>query len=80
MPHIPVGRTEKGVALSDHEIAARIAAGGRLPLKTAHNTVAGDAKYTPIGDGSPAAMAAAQERHEARHKPALAAKRQREGR
>ena len=37
-------------------------------------------EWTPIGDASPAAIAAAKERHDAKHKPELAARRQREGR
>ncbi|HZZ22896.1 MAG TPA: hypothetical protein VFE60_10140 [Roseiarcus sp.] len=65
--------------LSPEEFAKRAAPGGRLPIKGAKNTVAGDARYTPIGDATPAAIAAAQERHETRAKPDLVAKRQREG-
>ena len=64
--------------LSDEEFAKRAAPGGRLPLKGAKNTVAGG-DWTPIGEASPAAIAAAQERHETRAKPALVAKRQRGG-
>jgi hypothetical protein len=65
--------------LSDEEFAKRAAPGGRLPIKGAKNTVGGDAAYTPIGDASPAARAAAAERQQARHQPDLVAKRQREG-
>jgi hypothetical protein len=65
--------------LPDEEFAKRAAPGGRLPLKGAKNTVAGDAKWTPIGDATPAAIAAAQERHVTRAKPDLVAKRQRKG-
>jgi hypothetical protein len=65
--------------LSPEEFAKRAAPGGRLPVKGAKNTVAGDAKWTPIGDATPAAIAASQERHDARAKPHLVAKRQREG-
>jgi hypothetical protein len=67
------------IVLSDHEFAKRAAPGGRLPVKGATNNAYGDAKYTPIGDASPAAVAAAQERHEARAKAALVAKRERAG-
>ena len=70
-----VVKTEKGVGLHDHEIANRLAPGGRMPIKGAKNTVAGEPRYTPIGDATPAAIAAAQERHETRAKPALVAKR-----
>ena len=65
--------------LSAEEVAKRLAPGGRLPISGAKSTVAGDAKWTPIGDASPAAIAAAQERHNTRAKPDLVAKRQREG-
>ena len=65
--------------LSPEEFAKRAAPGGRLPIKGAKNTVADDAKYTSIGDATPAAIAAAQERHETRAKPDLVAKRQRGG-
>lgn len=71
-------KAQPGVAPRDHELLKRAAPGGRMPIKGA-NTVTGDAKYTPIGDGSPAAFAAAQERHETRAKPDLVATRQREG-
>jgi hypothetical protein len=82
MPHIPVGRNEKGVALSDHELAKRAAPGGRLPMppSTTKPDPRGEPRHTPIGDASPAAFAAAQERHETRVKADLVAKRQREGR
>jgi hypothetical protein len=65
--------------LTDHEVMNRAAPGGRLPIKTAHNTVDGDPAYTPIADGSPAAAQAAAERHVQREKPKLAEKREREG-
>jgi hypothetical protein len=65
--------------LPPEEFAKRAAPGGRLPIKGAKNTVAGDAGWTPIGDGSPAAIAAAQERHETRAKPALVARRAAKG-
>ena len=64
--------------LSPEEFAKRAAPSGRLPIAGAKNTVAG-AGWTPIGDATPPAIAAAQERHETRAKPALVAKRQREG-
>jgi hypothetical protein len=65
--------------LSPEEFAKRAAPGGRLPIKGAKNTVAGDAKWTPIGDATRASIGAAQERHETRAKPDLVAKRQRKG-
>ena len=53
--------------LPPEEFAKRAAPGGRLPLKGAKNTVAGDKAYTPISDASPAAItAAAAERQRAR--------------
>ena len=63
--------------LSDHEIRNTAMQGGKLPIRAAKNNAYGDPKYTPIADGSPAAAAAAQERHETRAKPELAAKRER---
>ena len=72
-------RVEKGYGLHDHEIAARAAPGGRLPVKGAKSNASGDAGYTPIGDGSPAAIAAANERHDARARPDLVARRQAKG-
>jgi hypothetical protein len=66
--------------LPAEEFVKRAAPGGRMPLATAKNTASGDAGWTSIGDGSPAAIAAAQERHETRAKPDLVAKRQRGGR
>ena len=74
-----VVKTEKGLALRDHEIAARAAPGGRLPVAPTKSTADRSAPWTPIGDGSPAAQAAAAERHDVKHKPDLAAKRQRGG-
>ena len=65
--------------LPPEELAKRAAPGGRLPQGAKANPY-GDAKWTPIGDASPAAIAAAKERHETRAKPDLAAKRQSEGR
>jgi hypothetical protein len=56
-----VVKTEKGLALKDHEIANRAAPGGRLPVKGAKSTADRSAPWTQIGDGSPAAIAAAQE-------------------
>jgi hypothetical protein len=74
-----VVKTEKGFGLHDHEIAKRAAPGGRLPVKGAKSTADRSAPWTPIGDGSPAAIAAANERHDARAKSDLVAKRQRGG-
>jgi hypothetical protein len=65
--------------LSDEEFAKRAAPGGRLPLKGAKSNQSGDTGWTQIGDATPAAVAAAQERHETRARPDLVAKRQREG-
>ena len=72
-------KTEQGLGLRDHEIANRAAPGGRLPIKGAKSNPSGDAGWTPIGDASPAAQAAAAERHQVRAKPDLVAKRQRGG-
>jgi hypothetical protein len=65
--------------LTDHEVANTAAPGGRLPVKGAKNATGRGGDWTSISDGSPAAAAAAQERHEARAKPELAAKRERAG-
>lgn len=67
------------IVLSPEEFAKRAAPGGRMPVKSATATPAGDPGWTPIGDGTPAAIAAAQERHETRAKPALVAKRAAKG-
>jgi hypothetical protein len=70
--------TKSSIVLSDSEFAKRAAPGGRMPIRGAKsNAYGGD--WTPIGDASPAAQAAAQERHETREKPDLAAKRARGG-
>jgi hypothetical protein len=71
--------SNRRVFLTDSEIAKRAAPGGRLAVKGAKNNAYGDAKYTPIGDGSPAAVAGDPERQVRRDKPELAAKRAREG-
>ena len=65
--------------LPEHEVVNTALKGGRLPLKTAHNTVDGDKAYTQISDGSPSAAAAAQERHQAKAKPDLVQRRERAG-
>jgi hypothetical protein len=65
----------KRIFLSDQEIAKRAAPGGRLPAAGAQNPVAGDAAWTPIGDGSPAAIAARAEREHTRERPDLVARR-----
>jgi hypothetical protein len=71
-------RVENGYALHDHEIAARAAPGGRLPIRSAGKAdPRGEPGHTVISDGSPAAIAAAQERYDVKHKPDLVAKRQR---
>jgi hypothetical protein len=70
--------TKTSIVLSDHEFAAR-AAPGRLPVKGAKNTVAGDPKYTPIGSGSPAAIAGQSEHEIRRAKPELVARREAKG-
>jgi hypothetical protein len=75
----PLTPSSTSIQLSQSELEKRAFPGGRLPVKGATNNAYGDAKYTPIGDASPAAVAAAQERHEARAKPALVAKRERAG-
>jgi hypothetical protein len=75
----PMTPTRGSIQLSDHEVMNRAAPGGRLPIRGAKSTVDGDKAWTPIHDGSPAAAAAAQERHEARAKPELVAKRQAKG-
>jgi hypothetical protein len=71
--------SKTSIVLSDEEYARRSAPGGKLAVATAKSNAYGDSAYTPIHDASPAAVAAAQERHEARAKPALAAKRERRG-
>jgi hypothetical protein len=68
----------KRIILSDSELAKR-SAPGRLPVKGATNTVDGDKQYTPIGSGSPAAMAGQAEHEAKRAKPELVQRRQREG-
>lgn len=71
-------QSSKRIFLSDHEVVNRAAPGGRLPLKGAKsNAYGGD--WTPIHAGSAAAVAAAQERHEAKERPDLVAKRERAG-
>lgn len=74
-------KTEKGHGLSDSELIKRSAPGGRLPVQGAKNAPAGggDRAWTPIHAGSPAAIAAANERHDVRAKPDLVAKRMRGG-
>jgi hypothetical protein len=80
MVFIPVtSRVEKGHALSDHEIQKRMAPGGRLPVKGAKSDARGEPAYANISDASPAAIAAAQERHETRAKPELVARRLKAG-
>jgi hypothetical protein len=66
--------SKTSIALSDSECAKR-AAPGRLPVKGATATVAGDAKYTPIGSGSPAAIAGQAEHEIRRARPDLVARR-----
>lgn len=72
-------RVEKGVGLRDHEIVNRAAPGGRLPSGLISNDPRGDAKYTQIGPGSPAAAAGEAEHRFRRERPDLVAKRQRGG-
>jgi hypothetical protein len=74
-------RVEKGIALHDSELIKRSAPGGRLPVQGAKNAPAGggDRAWTPLHAGSAAAIATANERHDVRHKPALAAQRMRGG-
>jgi hypothetical protein len=60
--------------LPDEEYAKRAAPGGRLPVKGAKSNASGG-DWVNIGDASPAAIAAKQERIQARSRPALAAKR-----
>ena len=74
----PLTPTKTQIQVSGHELRARSAPGGRMPTGTASNTY-GDAKYTPIHDASPAAIAAEQERQVRRERPELAAKRERAG-
>ena len=71
--------SKSSIVLSDSEVAKRAAPGGRLPVATAKNNAYGDSACTPIHDASPAAAAAAQERHDARAKPELVAKRAAKG-
>jgi hypothetical protein len=71
--------SKSSIVLSDSEVAKRAAPGGRLPVATAKNNAYGDKAYTPIHDGSPAAVAVKAERREARGKPELVARREARG-
>jgi hypothetical protein len=66
--------------LTDHEVMNRAAPGGRMPIASAKNATGRGGDWTQIADGSPAAAQAAAERHEAKHRPNLVTRRQREGR
>jgi hypothetical protein len=70
--------SKTSIVLSDHEFAKRAAPGGRMPTATPSNTY-GDAKYTPIGDGSPAAVAGEAERQIRRDRSKLVARREAKG-
>ena len=70
--------SKTSIVLSDSELAKR-SAPGRLPVKGAKNTVAGDPQYTPIGSGSPAAIAGQAEHEAIRAKPKLVARREARG-
>jgi hypothetical protein len=72
-------KTQRGVGLRDHEIANRAAPRGRLPVRGAKSNPNGDPAFTVISDGSPAAQAAAAERHDVKHKPDLVVRRMRGG-
>jgi hypothetical protein len=72
-------RVERGYGLSDSELAKVSWPGGRMSVAGSKSDPRGEAAGTVISDGSPAAVAAAQERHDVRHKPALAAQRMRGG-
>jgi hypothetical protein len=75
----PMSPTKSYLQLSDHELMNRAAPGGRMPVRGAVSNPYGDKGHTVIADGSPSAAAAAAEHHNARNRPDLAAKRQREG-
>jgi hypothetical protein len=75
-----VVKTEPGRSLHDEEIAKRMVPGGRLPVRGAKSVASGAPGWQQIGDASPAAVAAAAERHDVRHRPDLVAKRARGGR
>jgi hypothetical protein len=70
--------SNKRVFLSDSEIAKR-SAPGNLPVKGAVSNAYGDAKWTPSGSGSPAAVAGRAEREDTRERPDLVAKRAAKG-
>jgi hypothetical protein len=70
-----VVKTEPGAGLHDHEIARRQAP-GRLPSTLAKSDPRGDARYTQIGPGSPAAVAGQAEHEHRRARPDIVAKRQ----
>jgi hypothetical protein len=71
--------SNRRVFLSDSEVMKRAAPGGRLPVASAKNNAYGDKAYTPIGNGTPSAVAAEAERHFVRERPDLVARRMREG-
>jgi hypothetical protein len=76
----PTIKVQKGHALRPHEVAARMSPGGRMPInKAAKADPNGEAKYTQIGDASPAAQAASMQRWDVKHKPDLVAKRAAKG-
>jgi len=68
--------SKTALVLSDSE-RMKHPAGGKLPVaaQAKARPHGGDPAWTPLTDGGPAALAAAQEHHETRAKPALAAKR-----
>jgi hypothetical protein len=71
--------SKTSIVLSDHEFTKRAAPGGRLPVTGAKNNAYGDAGYTPIADGSPAAVAGRAEREHTRERPDLVARRAAKG-
>jgi hypothetical protein len=77
----PLTPTPSQLVVSDHEFVNRAAPPGRLPVKGGlkPNDHRGGNDWQGLHAGSPAAIAAAQERHDVRAKPDLVAKRERRG-
>jgi hypothetical protein len=70
----PVTKVQPGHSLREHEVEARMAPGGRLPVQ-GKPSANGERTGQVISDGSPNAIAAASERWGTKHKPELVAKR-----
>jgi hypothetical protein len=70
--------TRSSLQVSDHELKARLAPGGRMPTATKSNAL-GDKGWTSVADGSPSAVAGEAERQVRRDRPELVAKRAAKG-